>query len=151
MRHSLNTYDDPDEGLAVHLVWAFIVVQIVAIVAAVCLPFGFDKRSSLGLDFEHLMLVAGVYTLACILGCAFAAALRKWMLLLVQIGGALMALLVLYLISIGLIGDENVTPAPVEVQKYHAPLDSKKSPADRQEVRHAIGEAERELAEPPSP
>ena len=152
MRNPTDTYDDADEGVAVHFLWALFVLQALAVAAAVLLPFGFDKRSWLGLDFEHLMLIGAIYILACLLGCAFAATLRKWKLLIVQVGGTLMVLLVLYLISIGLIGNENQPPvSPVEVKEYRAPLEGENSPPDREAVRHTIEEAERQLAEPPIP
>jgi|GEM_PF-2572901 len=152
MANSVNTYDDPDEGIAAHYIWAFIVVQIVAIASAVLLPFGFDKRSWLGLDFEHLILLAALYVLTCLAGCIIAAALRKWMLLLLQIGGVTAVLLVLYLLSIDFIGKENRTPvSPTEVDHYRPPAERIERAPDREQVEKAIQDAERELAKPPRP
>lgn len=60
-------------------------VQVALLLAAVLLPFGFDRPSRLGLDFGHLLVLLGVYALVWVSGLVLAIGLRRIGLALVQV------------------------------------------------------------------
>jgi hypothetical protein len=62
-----------------------LVVQAAAIGMVLCLPFGFDHPSSLGLDFRHFLLLLTVYVIALLVGVIAAFARRKFLLAFLQI------------------------------------------------------------------
>ena len=62
-----------------------LVVQAVAIALALCMPFGFDHPSSLGLDFGHFLLLLSVYVIALLVGVIAAFMRRKFLLAFLQI------------------------------------------------------------------
>ena len=65
-------------------------VQPACLLVILFVPFGFDKPSSWGLDFGHLLIVAGAYILSLLCGVVNAGIQKRWNLLAVQ----LMALVV---------------------------------------------------------
>jgi hypothetical protein len=80
---------------------AFLAAQALLIVVVLCVPFGFDHPSALGLDFGHLLLVAALYALLLIAGLAAAIQRREWRLLWTQV---LAPCVVLGLGAAGLLG-----------------------------------------------
>lgn len=59
--------------------------QIVALLAAAFVPFGFDHPSSWGLDFEHFLGLAALYMAAWLYGLTLSVSLRRWRILAVQL------------------------------------------------------------------
>jgi len=57
-------------------------VQVLCVLAATLLPFGFDHPSRLGLDFGHLLALAALYVAVLLAGLVLAARARRWKLLL---------------------------------------------------------------------
>lgn len=55
-----------------------LICQAAAIAVAFFVPFGFDKPSSLGLDFGHLLLLLGFYALSLLFGVVIACCDRKF-------------------------------------------------------------------------
>ena len=64
---------------------ACLVVQAVAILVAWLVPFGFDKPSSWGLDFGHLLLVVALYGTAFIAGIVAAVMRNRLRIVLLQV------------------------------------------------------------------
>ena len=62
-----------------------LVIQIVLLGVMIFVPFGFDHASSWGLDFGHLILAAGSYVAALLVGLVVAGLRKRWLLLAVQI------------------------------------------------------------------
>ena len=59
------------------------------LIAAVCLlPVGFDKPSTWGLDFGHLLIGLSVYGAVLVAGLVLAALKRRWLGFWLQLGGA---------------------------------------------------------------
>jgi hypothetical protein len=56
-------------------------LQVTCALVAVLVPFGFDKPSTLGLDFGHLLALAALYLVAFLSGLVLAARLRRWKVL----------------------------------------------------------------------
>jgi hypothetical protein len=68
-----------------HRVLLLLAAQVALLLAAVLLPFGFDRPSGLGLDFGHLLVLLALYTLVWVRGLWLALALRRFVLAFVQI------------------------------------------------------------------
>jgi hypothetical protein len=66
------------------LVVGSLVVQAAAGAIALCLPFGFDHPSSLGLDFGHFLLLLAAYVVALLVGVVAAFMRRKFFLAFLQ-------------------------------------------------------------------
>ena len=64
---------------------AAIALQAVSVTAIIFLPFGFDHPSSLGLDFDHLVIALGVYAAAFLTGLILSVAQRRWIFLAIQL------------------------------------------------------------------
>lgn len=70
---------------AVDFDWVLVFVQLGCILFLVIAPFGFDKPSSWGLDFGHLLLVGALYGITFLWGVVLSAIKRHWSLLGAQI------------------------------------------------------------------
>ena len=64
---------------------ALVGLQMAVVLAAVLVPVGFDKPSSLGLDFGHLLLLGVLYVGAWLYGLGLSIVLRRWILLVGQL------------------------------------------------------------------
>lgn len=53
-------------------------LQVICGLVGVLVPFGFDKPSSWGLDFGHLLLLGALYLVALLAGLGLAARRRRW-------------------------------------------------------------------------
>jgi hypothetical protein len=74
-----------------------LVAQLISILLLAFLPFGFDQPSRLGLDFEHFLLLLGLYACALLPGLVLAGVKKQWPWIWVQlfgplIGGAALAM-----------------------------------------------------------
>lgn len=59
--------------------------QVATLLVVALVPFGFDRPSSLWLDFGHLLGLAALYLAAWLYGVALSVALRRWRVLAGQI------------------------------------------------------------------
>lgn len=59
--------------------------QVVALLLAALVPFGFDHPSSWGLDFEHFLGLGALYLVAWLWGLALSVSLRRWRILAGQL------------------------------------------------------------------
>jgi hypothetical protein len=96
-----------DSHASIEILSFCILVQAISVAAAALLPFGFDKRSWIGLDFEHLLVLLGIYFVAVAIGLIYAAAYGKWNWLGAQVAGLLGTCAVLLLLSRGFQPDRN--------------------------------------------
>jgi hypothetical protein len=53
-------------------------VQVIALLALTLLPFGFDRPSELGLDFNSFLAGALIYLMALVLGVGVSIAMKRW-------------------------------------------------------------------------
>lgn len=86
------------------------VVQILATLAILVLPFGFDHPSSWGLDFEDFLLMLFVYGLALLTGTATCLFQRRWLALALQLLVPAMVILV-WFVLIPLLPASPIPPA----------------------------------------
>lgn len=70
-------------------------LQALCVVISVVVPFGFDKPSSWGLDFEDLLLLGAFYGILLLIGFVLAASQRRWDALVPQLAGPLVAYLLM--------------------------------------------------------
>ena len=56
-------------------------LQVICGLVGVLVPFGFDKPSRYGLDYGHLLLLAGLYLVALLAGLSLAVKRRRWKVL----------------------------------------------------------------------
>src|SRR5687768_12929154 len=76
-----------------------LLAQAILLLMLVCLPFGFDHPSSLGLDFEDFLWMGGAYGCSLVAGLVLAVLERKWNWLVIQVTIPLVIITVLYLSS----------------------------------------------------
>jgi hypothetical protein len=67
------------------ILWPALIVQAVAVLVFFLIPFGFDKRSSWGLDYDHLMTLLLIYGVALINGTIGAVIARRPYLAVAQL------------------------------------------------------------------
>jgi hypothetical protein len=86
-----------------NLLWFIAPIQLLLFVAVFTLPFGFDKKSSLGLDFGHLLLFAAVYVTAVLFGLSYAAFSARWRWFGAQLFVFLLAAGITWLVASGIV------------------------------------------------
>jgi len=69
----------------------FLALQAILLLVMAFVPFGFDRPSSWGLDFGHLLMFGGAYTFMLVVGLIVAAIQKNKAELLGQLVGPLLA------------------------------------------------------------
>jgi hypothetical protein len=62
-----------------------IVFQTVLVAMALFLPFGFDRPSSIGLDYGHFLLLLSLYVVALVVGVIATFSTRRYLLAISQL------------------------------------------------------------------
>jgi hypothetical protein len=135
----------------INAVSLLVILQVVLLGALISLPFGFDQRSWLGLDFEHMLLLAAVCILAWVVGTVLAIVMRKWGLFFLQCGMAISVTAFGYLVLEEVIPFDAPSPSTNAHPPVHQrPIPSKptQKPSD-EEVLKQIKKAAHELNSPP--
>lgn len=146
-------YQDASDKM--NLLWFVVPFQVLVLGALFMLPFGFDKQSSLGLDFEHLLLLLAVYLLSVLIGLGYAAFSARWDWFGVQLFVLLCACTIIWLVASGIVSTRR--PTDYHMLPVRQPLS--KGPGTTQEAprsvvpsrpkEEAVRDAEEALAAPP--
>ena len=100
----------------INAVWVTLLLQMLLLIAFIVLPFGFDQRSWLGLDFEHRLLIGAGFIGAWFIGTTLAIVYRSWGVLSFQLILALGIAVFVVLLSQRIISIQartSTTPFPV--------------------------------------